>query len=58
MFDSFVEDIGSIYDLADIVLITDDQGYIEYYKVFRNLGTRLAPDPIGKHILELHQHLE
>ncbi len=58
MYDSFVEDIGSIYDLADVVLITDRRGYIEYYKVFRNLGTRLQPDPIGIHILDLHQHLK
>lgn len=58
MYDSFVEDIGSIYDLADVVLITDDRGYIEYYKVFRDVGTRLVPSPEGTHILDLHQHLK
>lgn len=57
MVDGLVEDIGNLYDLADVILITDSKGIIEYYKVFRSLGTRLNPNPIGMHILDLHQHL-
>lgn len=57
MVDGLVEDIGNLYDLADVVLITDSKGIIEYYKVFRSLGTRLHPNPVGMHMLDLHQHL-
>ena len=57
MVDGYVEDIGYLYDLADIVLITDKEGKIEYYKVFRSIGTTLIEDPVGMHILDKHQHL-
>lgn len=57
MVDGYVEDIGYLYDLADVILITDKEGRIEYYKVFRSLGTRLIDDPVGMHILDMHQHL-
>ncbi len=58
MIDRYVEDIGYLYDLADVILITDSKGKIEYYKVFRSLGTRICEDPVGMNILDLHQHLK
>ncbi len=58
MADRYVEDIGYLYDLADMILITDNKGNIEYYKIFRSLGTRICEDPVGMNILDLHQHLK
>lgn len=32
-------------------------GYIKYYEVINSLGSRIVEDPVGLHILDLHQHL-
>src|SRR5690606_27000091 len=29
----------------------------EYYRVFHSLGNRIVENPVGIHILDLHQHL-
>ena len=41
-----------------MLVVTDKSGYIEYYKVFRSLGNRIVENPVGLHMLELHQHLD
>ncbi|MBW4829211.1 MAG: sigma 54-interacting transcriptional regulator [Clostridiaceae bacterium] len=53
-----VEIIPTLFNYIDFLVVTDKEGYIEYYKVFRSLGSRIVKDPVGLHILELHQHLD
>ncbi|MEY8304310.1 sigma-54 interaction domain-containing protein [Anaerosalibacter bizertensis] len=53
-----VEIIPTLFNHIDFLVVTDKEGYIEYYKVFRSLGSRIVKDPVGLHILELHQHLD
>lgn len=51
------EDIPKLFKNIDFFLITDKNGYIKYYEVINNLGSRIVEEPAGLHILELHQHL-
>ncbi|MFS8542142.1 MAG: sigma 54-interacting transcriptional regulator, partial [Tissierellales bacterium] len=51
------EDIPKLFKNIDFFLITDNKGYIKYYEVINSLGTRIVENPVGLHILELHQHL-
>ncbi|HHV46488.1 MAG TPA: sigma 54-interacting transcriptional regulator [Tissierellia bacterium] len=51
------EDIPKLFKNIDFFLITDKNGYITYYEVINNLGSRIVKNPVGMHILELHQHL-
>ena len=51
------EDIPKLFKNIDFFLITDGHGYIKYYEVLNSLGNRIVENPLGMHILELHQHL-
>lgn len=51
------EDIPKLFKNIDFFLITDNKGYIKYYEVINSLGSRIVENPVGLHILELHQHL-
>lgn len=51
------QDIPKLFKNIDFFLITDKYGYIKYYEVINNLGSRIVENPVGLHILELHQHL-
>lgn len=58
MLKSFLGEHVNSLNNVDMLVITDEEGYIEYYKVFRSLGNRIVKNPVGLHILELHQHLD
>ena len=51
------EDIPKLFKNIDFFLITDNKGYIKYYEVINSLGSRIVENPVGLHILELHEHL-
>ncbi|MDX9917124.1 MAG: sigma 54-interacting transcriptional regulator [Gudongella sp.] len=53
-----IKDIPSIFKYVDFLVITDREGYIRYYNIFNARGTRIVEDPVGLHILEVHQHLD
>lgn len=53
-----IEGFPKLFNYVDIIVVVNKEGYIEYYKVFRSLGNRIIDDPVGLHILELHQHLD
>lgn len=53
-----VESLLKLFNYMDFLVVTDKDGYIEYYKIFTSLGSRIVEDPVGLHILELHQHLD
>lgn len=53
-----VESLLKLFNYMDFLVVTDKDGYIEYYKIFTSLGSRIIEDPVGLHILELHQHLD
>lgn len=57
MFEKYVESLPKLFNYIDFLVVTDKDGYIEFYKVFNNLGSKIVEDPVGLHILELHQHL-
>lgn len=57
MFKKYVENLPRLFNHIDFLVITDNDGYIEFYKVFNSLGNKIVEDPVGLHILELHQHL-
>lgn len=58
MLKSSIDEHSNSLNNVDMLVITDKDGYIEYYKVFRSLGNRIVKNPISLHILELHQHLD
>lgn len=58
MLKGYIEELLNLFDDADFLVVTDKEGYIEYYKIFKGLGSRIVDDPVGLHILELHQHLD
>lgn len=53
-----VKELPKLFNNFDFLLITDKEGYIQYYKTVNNIGTRIVEDPVGMHILNLHQHLD
>lgn len=53
-----VESLLKLFNYMDFLVVTDKDGHIEYYKIFTSLGSRIIEDPVGLHILELHQHLD
>lgn len=57
MFEKYIESLPRLFNYIDFLVVTDKDGYIEFYKVFNNLGSKIVDDPVGLHILELHQHL-
>lgn len=57
MFAKYVESLPRLFNYIDFFVVTDKDGYIEFYKVFNSLGSKIIEDPVGLHILELHQHL-
>lgn len=57
MLKKSIENLPKLFNHADFFVVTDKYGYIEFYKVFRSLGSKIVEDPVGLHILELHQHL-
>ncbi len=57
MLKRYIEDLPKLFNQIDFLVVTDKEGYIEYYKVFNSLGNRIVENPVGLHILELHQHL-
>ena len=57
MLKRYIEDIPKLFKYMDMLVITDKEGYIEYYRVFHSLGNRIVENPVGIHILDLHQHL-
>ncbi len=57
MFKKSLENLPKLFNYADFFVVTDKDGYIEFYKMFRSAGTKIVEDPVGLHILELHQHL-
>ena len=58
MVNKILENLPHIFNYMDFLVVTDKDGYIEYYKIFTSLGSRIVEDPVGLHILELHQHLD
>lgn len=57
MVNKILENLPHIFNYADFLVVTDKYGYIEFYKVFRSVGSKIVENPVGLHILELHQHL-
>lgn len=57
MLKKHIESLPRLFNYIDFLVVTDKDGYIEFYKVFNNLGNKIVEDPVGLHILELHQHL-
>lgn len=57
MFEKYIESLPRLFNYMDFLVVTDKNGYIEFYKVFNNLGSKIVEDPVGFNILELHQHL-
>lgn len=57
MLKKSLENLPKLFNYADFFVVTDKDGYIEFYKVYRSLGSKIVEDPVGLHILELHQHL-
>lgn len=53
-----IEDLPKLFHDFDFLVITDNEGYIQYYKTVNGIGTRIVENPIGMHILDLHQHLD
>ena len=57
MLEDYMDSIPGLFDFIDFLVVTNKDGYIEFYKVFNNLGSKIVENPVGLHILELHQHL-
>ncbi|MCF6462394.1 sigma-54 interaction domain-containing protein [Clostridium sp. Cult1] len=57
MLKKSLENLPKLFNYADFFVVTDKDGYIEFYKVYRSLGSKIVENPVGLHILELHQHL-
>ena len=57
MLGEYRDSIKGLFDHMDFLVVTDKDGYIEFYKVFNNLGNKIVENPVGLHMLELHQHL-
>lgn len=57
MFEKYIESLPRLFNYIDFLVVTDKDGYIEFYKVFNNLGSKIIENPVGLHILDLHQHL-
>lgn len=53
-----IEDLPKLFHDFDFLLITDNEGYIQYYKTVNGIGSRIVENPVGMHILDLHQHLD
>ncbi|MDR7855482.1 sigma 54-interacting transcriptional regulator [Tissierella sp.] len=53
-----IKELPKLFQDFDFLLITDKEGYIQYYKTVNSLGARIVENPIGMHILNLHQHLD
>lgn len=51
------EELPKLFKNIDFFLLTDNKGYIKYYEIINNIGNRIVDNPVGCHILELHQHL-
>lgn len=58
MLNNLIDNLPKSFNQVDMLVVTDKSGYIEYYKVFRSLGNRIVENPVGLHMLELHQHLD
>lgn len=52
-----IEYFVKAFDYVDFLVITDAEGYIKYYKTYKNLGNIKIENPVGLHILKLHQNL-
>ncbi len=53
MLGRYVEQIFSIYNHLDTIILTDAKGYIEYYMTWRpDVNTNKAEEIVGKHVLE------
>ena len=54
-----VEELPKFFNDVDVILMTNKKGYIVYYNIINELeGSRINEDPVGMHILDLHQHLD
>lgn len=51
------EELPKLFKNIDFFLLTDNKGYIKYYEIINNIGNRIVENPVGYHILQLHQHL-
>ena len=52
-----IEYFVKAFDYVDFLVITDAEGYIKYYKTYKNLGNIKIENPVGLHILKLHPNL-
>lgn len=57
MLEKYIQGLPNMFDYIDCLVVTDKEGYIEFYKVFNPIGNRIIEDPVGLHILDVHQHL-
>lgn len=53
-----IEDLPKLFHDFDFLVITDNEGCIQYYKTINGIGNRIVENPVGMHILDLHQHLD
>lgn len=53
-----IEDLPKLFHYFDFLVITDNEGCIQYYKTINGIGNRIVENPVGMHILDLHQHLD
>ena len=49
----YVEQILSIYNHVDTLILTDERGYVDYYMTWRpDVNTNKAENIIGKYVLD------
>ncbi|WP_130863468.1 sigma-54 interaction domain-containing protein [Bacilliculturomica massiliensis] len=59
MLRRYVEQILSLYNYVDGLLVTDKDGYIEYYLTYRpEISTLKEKDILGKHVLDVYPDLD
>jgi len=58
MLNRYVEQIFSIYNHIDTMILTDEKGFIEYYMTWRpDVNTNKPENVMGKHVLEAWESL-
>lgn len=57
MLEDYLDQILEIYNYVDALVMTNEKGFIEYYRVFNSNGSLHEKNAIGRHILEIHPTL-
>ena len=58
MIEKYVEQLLNLYNYIDGIMVTNERGYVEFYKNYRpNLNHLKESDVIHKHITEIYPDL-